>query len=238
MELRESTTNENVMLQLTVKTEHGQKSIAAPVKHAVIGGWTARDKASMEHHMEELEAVGVSRPNTTPVYYRVSASRITLNNSIEAIGTGSSGEVEYVLLAIDGKLYVGAGSDHTDRNAEVNGITIAKQLCDKPLANVFWPYEEVRDHWDKLIIRSYKVDGKKRELYQEGTVSSLLPPSELIGKYTNGGLLPDRTILFGGTVGAIGGIKTSKHFEFELEDPVLKRKINHAYDVNSLPIEG
>ena len=37
--------------------------------------------------------------------------------------------------------------------------------------------------------------------------------------------------MFGGTFAAKGGIRPASRFEYELEDPVLKRKLSHAYDV-------
>ena len=44
--------------------------------------------------------------------------------------------------------------------------------------------------------------------------------------------------MFGGTFAAKGGIRPASRFEFELEDPVLKRNIGHAYDVIELPVLG
>jgi hypothetical protein len=44
--------------------------------------------------------------------------------------------------------------------------------------------------------------------------------------------------MFGGTFAAKGGIRPATRFEFELEDPVLKRKIGHGYDVIELPVLG
>ncbi|MBZ0215183.1 MAG: DUF2848 domain-containing protein, partial [Fimbriimonadaceae bacterium] len=38
--------------------------------------------------------------------------------------------------------------------------------------------------------------------------------------------------------GAIGGVRFSNRFEFELEDPVLGRTIRHAYEVATVPILG
>ncbi len=37
----------------------------------VIAGWTGRDAATVEHHIAELEAIGVARPRTVPCFYRV-----------------------------------------------------------------------------------------------------------------------------------------------------------------------
>jgi hypothetical protein len=44
--------------------------------------------------------------------------------------------------------------------------------------------------------------------------------------------------MFGGTFAAKGGIRPADRFECELEDPVLKRTIRHAYDVITLPVRG
>src|SRR5262249_12608450 len=151
-----------------------------PVRQLVLAGWTGRDKAAMEHHISELEALGVKRPATTPIYYRVSATRLTVGDAIEVSGTDSSGEVEFVLVASGGELLVGLGSDHTDRRAETFGITLSKQLCDKPVATTLWPFAEVADHWDDLILRASIANHGKRELYQEGRLNNMLPPGELI----------------------------------------------------------
>jgi len=101
-----------------------------------------------------------------------------------------------------------------------------------------WELEDVAAHWDRLILRSYAVTGGKRELYQEGTLDAMLPVEELIKRGFAGGKLPDGCAMFGGTFAAKGGIRPADRFEFELEDPVLKRKISHAYDVVTLPVRG
>ena len=44
--------------------------------------------------------------------------------------------------------------------------------------------------------------------------------------------------MFCGTLAAKGGIRPSKRFSFELFDPVLARRIVHAYDIIVLPVEG
>jgi len=45
-------------------------------------------------------------------------------------------------------------------------------------------------------------------------------------------------LMFCGTLAAHGGVRATSEFAFELEDPVLGRKIAHAYRVNSLPNLG
>lgn len=104
---------------------------------AIVAGWTGRDPAALEKHIVELEALGVKRPPTTPVFYRVSAARLTSDTVMEVTGPTSSGEVEFVLLQWENRLWIGVGSDHTDREAETYDVTVSKQMCDKPIAAEF-----------------------------------------------------------------------------------------------------
>jgi hypothetical protein len=207
------------------------------VNDAIIAGWTGRDAIAVEKHIKELEALGVKRPATTPIFYRVAATRLTTDDTIEAVGESSGGEVEFVLLQVAGRLWVGAGSDHTDREVEKYGVTVSKQLCDKPIASVFWSYEEVAPHWDELILRAHVIEGGKSVLYQEGAVTAMMHPQALLEKHSSASLR-DGTLLFGGTLAARGGVRPTSELSFELEDPVLGRKIAHRYRVRVLPILG
>lgn len=209
------------------------------VEQAIIAGWTGRDPAAVQKHIKELEALGVKPPATTPIFYRVSAARITTAESIEATGTASSGEVEYVLLQTGGKLWVGVGSDHTDREVETYGVTVSKQMCDKPIAATFWDHAACAAHWDKLMLRSFIPEKGARVLYQEGAVAGMLSPADLIGRYTNGGkALAEGSLMFCGTFAAKGGIRPADRFDYEIEDPVLGRKIAGGYAVKTLPVLG
>jgi hypothetical protein len=207
------------------------------VTEAVIAGWTGRDSAAVEKHIAELAALGVKRPVTTPIFYRVAASRLSISDSIEVLGDQSSGEVEFVILKALGRLWVGTGSDHTDREVEAYGVSVSKQMCEKPIASSFWPFDEVAAHWDRLTLRSFATIARKRTLYQEGTVAAIRHPEDLMGRYAKDGL-KEGTLMFGGTLAVHGGVRPAERFEFELEDPVLGRKIRHAYDIVSLPNLG
>jgi hypothetical protein len=194
---------------------------------------------AQEKHIAELELLGVRRPPATPVYYRVSTSRLTTSDSIEATGNDSSGEVEFVILFKSGSLWIGVGSDHTDRKVETYNITVSKQMCEKPVAAQVWLFDELNDHWDSLMLRSWAVNDGDRRLYQEGHVSAMLSPQDLIAGYArNGGMLNEGTLMFGGTFPAIGGIRPADRFEFELADPVLERRLAHGYDIRTLPVAG
>jgi hypothetical protein len=143
-----------------------------------------------------------------------------------------------VLIGWQGRIFVGCGSDHTDRKVEAYSVTVSKQMCDKPVASVLWELEDVIAHWDRLILRSWAVIDGARVLYQEGTLDAMLPVKDLIDRGFDGKGLPDGCAMFGGTFAAKGGIRPASRFEFELEDPVLKRKISHGYDVITMPVLG
>jgi hypothetical protein len=225
-------------LTFTIDAQDTTTPLTLPIDQAVIAGWTGRDPVARDRHIAELEAIGIARPATTPIYYRVSARRLTTEDSIEVCGSDSSGEVEFVLIGWQGRIFVGLGSDHTDRKVEAYSVTVSKQMCDKVMAPVLWELEDVIGHWDRMILRSHAWIGGKRELYQEGALDAMLPVSELIARGFEGGKLPDGCAMFGGTFAAKGGIRPASRFEFELEDPVLKRSIHHAYDVIEMPVRG
>jgi Protein of unknown function (DUF2848) len=209
------------------------------IDDAIVAGWTGRDPAAVEKHIRELEALGVKRPALTPIFYRVSAARLTTDNEIEVVGTGSGGEVEFVLLQHDGRMWVGTGSDHTDREVETYGVTVSKQMCDKPMAPTFWAFDEVAPHWDRLMLRAHIVENGERKLYQDGPVTAMMAPLDLIGRYLKAaGSLAENSLMFCGTLAARGGVRPTGQFEFEIEDPVLGRKIAHAYSVRVLPLLG
>ena len=225
-------------LAFTIDTQGTATPLTLAIDQAVIAGWTGRDPVARDKHIAELEAIGIARPATTPIYYRVSARRITTADSIEVSGNDSSGEVEFVLIGWQGRIFVGLGSDHTDRKVEAYSVTVSKQMCDKVMAPVLWELEEVAGHWDQMILRSYAwIDGA-RVLYQEGKLDSMLSVADLVQGGFGGKGLPDGCAMFGGTFAAKGGIRPASRFEYELEDPVLKRNIRHAYDVIALPVLG
>lgn len=196
----------------------------------VIAGWTGRDEAALKKHIMELAEIGVKPPRTTPIFYRVSSSLITYSNQIQVSGTDTSGEVEFVLLSTPDGLWVTVGSDHTDRKAETIGVSLSKQLCEKPIAKEAWKYDEVKPHWDKLVLRSW-ADGK---LYQEGPVATMRAPEDLMNRHP----LKSGWAMFCGTLAAKGGIRPADVFRMELEDPVRKKKLAHEYRVLVLPVEG
>ena len=204
----------------------------------MIAGWTGRDPAAVEKHIRELEALGVKRPATTPIFYRVAAARLTTDDSIEAVGESSGGEVEFVLLQHAGRLWVGAGSDHTDREVEKYGVTVSKQMCDKPIARCSGPTTRSRRIGTGCCCAPTWSKAASARSTRKAPVTAMLDPQRLIARSLPSGSLPDGTLMFCGTLAAHGGVRPTSEFEFELEDPVLGRKIAHGYRVRTLPVLG
>ena len=207
-------------LTFTIDDRGAPTRLTLAIDRAVIAGWTGpRSGGARQAYRRNWKRSGIARPASTPIYYRVSACRITTEDSIEVAGGDSSGEVEFVLIGWQGRTFVGLGSDHTDRKVESYSVTVSKQMCDKPMASELWELEDVIDHWDQMILRSFAWIHGERVLYQEGTLDAMLPVKTLIeGQFGKSGL-PDGCAMFGGTFAAKGGIRPASRFEIELEGP-------------------
>jgi hypothetical protein len=210
--------------------------VGVNIESLVIAGWAGRDAAAIEHHIEELSALGIPRPSATPLYYRIAAQTLTQQRRLTVLGPDTSGEVEPIVVAMADGLWIGIGSDHTDRKAEASGIALSKQLCGKPIGSQLWLYSDVEGHWDELVLRSCATIEGDRVLYQESSVSSLRKPRDLIKRYSDSDTLEAGTLMFCGTPGALRGIRPGTRFEMELIDPVLNRTLTHSYDIDILPV--
>lgn len=200
------------------------------VTELIIAGWTGRDEVALQKHIRELEEIGVKPPKTTPIFYRVSANLFCHSQEIQVSGPDTSGEVEFVLIKVKDDLRIAVGSDHTDRKAETIGVALSKQLCAKPVSRESWGYDQVKGHWERLVLRAWADDA----LYQEGPVSAMRSPEDLMGRYP---LKPGHA-MFCGTLAAKGGIRPAARFRMELDDPVLKRKLQHEYAIRVLDVAG
>jgi len=224
------------MLSFERTTRAGADRIDFMPDTLVIAGWTGRDQAAVQHHIEELQAIGVPPPSSVPVYYRASVTNLTQATRLQVLGPDSSGEAEPVLVSLPDGLWLGLGSDHTDRKAEAAGIALSKQLCGKPLGPELWPLSEVEDHWDALELTATATMDGAEVIYQRGTLAAMRHARDLLARRPGGPALPPGTVMFCGTLAAIGGIRPAARFAMELRDPVLGRVLRHAYDIEALPV--
>ena len=157
---------------------------------------------------------------------------------MEVFGSETSAELEYVLFVRDEKtVYVGVGSDHTDRNLEEFHIPRSKQICPNMVSKTVWPLEEIGGHWDSLTMRCQVVKDGETTLYQEGELGLLLNPWELMAfvKEKIGEPL-ENTVIYSGTFKMLTeAFVFSDRVSGELLDPTLNRRIAFSYDV--LPLD-
>ena len=225
-------------LRMTCWRGEAGESRTVSLQQVVIAGWTGRDPVALNKHIAELKELGVKPPTKVPCFFRASVNVVSTQTDLQYVGEDGTGEIEFFLVSQADGLWVGVGSEHTDRKVETYSIPVSKQLCQKAVAPELWRYEEVKDHWDRLILRAHILEGSRRTLYQEGPLADIRRPEDLISTYTGGsGRLPPGTLMFGGTFSAIGGVRPAPEFHMELEDPVRRRTIAHRYRIHTLPWE-
>ncbi len=212
-----------------------------PARQYVVAGWTGRDAAGIQHHIHELELLGVPPPSTVPLYYRVSALMLTQDQSIEVLGDTSSGEVEPVLFFTAGEWWLTVGSDHTDRKVETYSVAVSKQMCPKPIGTVAWRWSDVVGHQDELQLRSRIFENGQWVDYQTGTLAAIRPLESLRDGFLEGNDGFDGFFITCGTLGAIKnaagqGVRPAEQMELILHDPRRGRSIVHRYSVANLPV--
>lgn len=223
-------------LNLTLESSTGTQDLAFRPQRLVCAGWVGRDEAALRAHVVELEEIGIPGPSKTPIHMNLSANLVTTADAVEVISAESSGEVEFVFLRAGAECYIGVGSDHTDRGFERYSIPASKQMYPKVMSTVVWPYLEVKDHWERLIIRSWSTLDGSRVLYQEDTLAAILDVDGILAAMPTDDPLPaDGLVLFSGTVASKMGMVYGERFDFEMEDPILKRKNRHGYSVTVRP---
>ena len=198
-------------------------------------GYTGRNREAIDAHIHELEEHGIARPKRVPSCFPLLPHLVTAGaRRIDVYGPSTSGEIEPVLILLDGRpAYVAVGSDHTDREMERHSIPHSKQSCPKVISRDVWPYELVAERWDDLTLRSWS-DG---ELYQSARLSAMLPVDQLIATVP-----PERrggsVVLFCGTVALAGPLRFGSHFKGSLGDPEFRKSLTVSYDVTVLePID-
>ena len=188
-------------------------------------------------------------------------SRYLLTNErgVEVQGVHTSGEVEFAAIAGKDTLYVSVASDHNDRSltelwapnlGKVHDTAKAKQMVPAVVAEEAWPYDDVREHWDDLVLRSSVTHRGQRVPYQEFRLAQLVDLEHYLREYP--WLKEEGSVLLGGSSGILANLPKEVYqgqstfedtvfppdFHFEIHDPVLKRSISHSYEISALEPPG
>jgi hypothetical protein len=226
-----------MMIDLTLERLDRRTPLRFACARMVNAGYTGRNQAEVRRHIDELAQKGIPGPPTTPTLYAVIRRALVTDPAIEVYSRETCGEAEYVLLVeSDERIYVGVGSDHTDRKLEEWDIPRAKQICPNVIGKTVWALEDVAGHWDELVLRCRQVVDGREILYQEGQLARLMAPRELMVFVRSkiGGPLAG-TVIFSGTLAALtGGFVYGEKLHAELADPPLKRRLALEYDIRAL----
>ncbi|HVN22888.1 MAG TPA: DUF2848 family protein [Syntrophorhabdales bacterium] len=223
-------------LELSVVTGASSIPLQFRVKRMVNGGYVGRDVEAVKAHLAELSREGVPAPPSVPMIFPVLSDNITADDRIEVIGNKTSGEAEFVLLFDAENIFVGVGSDHTDRELERESIVMSKQVCPNVLSPQVWKYDDVEEGWDDLTIQGWVKprDAEEWLLYQKAPLGTIISARDLIGlvkpAIKDGGV--EGLVIFSGTVPILTReMVFGSAFRAELIDARRDRKLRCEYRV-------
>lgn len=231
------------------------RSLVVRPRCVILAGYTGRDQEQVRRHIEELREQGIPAPDRTPETYSVDPHGLRVasggpghegQSALQggsdqggrlAAGQGwSSGEVEFVLFETAEGLFVGVGSDHTDREIERMSFVDSKRAFPKIIAADVWPVATLASQWDQLSLRSWITAAGVRARYQESALGAILGPDALLA------LVPpeqrgDGLVLFSGTVPALvqAPREGACRFEGELLAADSRPLTQFAYDYEAGP---
>ena len=224
-------------IELVLESKQERRQLTFNYSRMINAGYVGKNQQEVRRHIEELAAKGIPGPKSIPVLFPVVCHALTTDSVIDVYGSETSGEVEYVLCVVsEDEVYVGLGSDHTDRHLEETDIPRSKQICPNLMSRAVWPLEEVESHWDDLLITASVAKDGKDTLYQEGHLGLLLNPAELMSfvKSKIPGPL-ENLIIFSGTMGMLTGeFVFGESFSAKLIDEKLNRRLEISYDIRPL----
>jgi hypothetical protein len=227
------------LLNFTIDGQDGTEQRTLNVTRVYNLGFTIRDKAKMQAHLDEVEGVHVDWPPRPPVIFPISAWATLTDEDVPVQYDRTSGEIEIVTVVDGDELLIGVGSDHTDRALEATDIPWGKQVAPNVIAPTLWRWSEVRDHWDEVLLESLIDSGNGPQLYQKAGVAEFWTPEEMVDS-VKGRIVevPGTRVFFSGTVVSVGAkLNFGRVFNMRMIDPVANKTIEHTYRVTVLADE-
>lgn len=226
-------------LNLEIVSDNGSRWKQFDITRMVNAGYVGRDSAVVQAHIDELKKIGVPPPPRVPMIFPVVCDILTTGANIEVFGNATSGEVEFVLIIDRDAIFVGVGSDHTDRELEASSLVKSKQICSNVLSAQVWPFEDVASVWDELIMRSWVKDDSSGQarLYQEAALGKIISPydlmqlvkAEVIDSDMNG------MAIYSGTIPLVGHEALgASSFRAELCNPHSGKTLSCEYQIHEV----
>ena len=211
----------------------------------------ARDIKSTQQYIDSIRNAGSKMHDAAGVCFK-SRYLLTNENVIEVQGPHTSGEIEFVVFTHEGKLHVTVGSDQNDRSLDplwtqllgrIQDTAKSKQMVPAVTASEAWLYDDVKDHWDDIVLKSRVTTSGELINYQSFALSHLLDIDYY--KHNQSWILDNGSILLGGSGPILPSVPNNifkgqdtlqdivfpMDFHMEISDPILGRTISHKYDV-------
>lgn len=223
-------------IKVCLEDKNGKAEKVITVNRLFNYGSAVRDPELIKKHHAEVKDVGVKIPNrgVLPRMYQMSPWILSTDEEIIVQGEKTSGEVELVFVDAGDDIYVGVGSDHSDREIERYSIHGGKQACPSVLAPKLWRLKEIEDHLDKIVMECEVETAGEKALYQKVNIDVFIDPRKLVSLiYERTSLTPGNgMVLFSGTVPSVDvKLDYADKWTIRLTDTVLNRKIEHTYAV-------
>jgi hypothetical protein len=218
--------NERFVLQFSA--DDGTRVAVTP-EVFVIAGYTGRDRAMVQAHIDELDHEVIAPPQEVPMLYPMPVEILTTAPEIGVSSAQSCGELEPVIVGVDGALYLGCGSDHTARDVEREDIATSKRVCPKPLGSALARIAAFDATFDAIVLES-AMDG---EPYQRGTFAQIAPLATLLELFRSRNPAAKNFVLFCGTVPLLGGaFRFGKRFSGRLSGGPLTAPLALDYQIS------
>lgn len=228
----------NSKIMFTLQADGQSTPLPVEYDQLLAIGYAGRNIAKTMEHIKELEEqLGVPAPKKIPTIFQMSNMLLTQDPDINFVGNDSCGEVEYIIITQGEEIYIGIGSDHTDRKLESASVPKAKQVCPKPIGHEVWRYSDVKDHWDSIKLNSYQVVDGVEVPYQKGTLADILPVEHLLGELKERIGDVSHCVIYSGTVPVLDGFKYGSKFRCEMIDETLGRTLSMEYEINVISEE-
>ena len=207
------------------------------VNHACLFGWAGRNREEVKKHALELAEHGIRGPKNMPEHFIISPCMMTHEPVITCVGDGTCGEIEFFFFQKNGEIYVGVGSEHTDRSLEAVDMIKSKAICEKVMSRELWRYEDVKDHWDKIQLTAWQTVDGREAVYQDSPLEALLTLEAIKAEAEK--LYPslEDVVVWSGTIPTVGGLVYGSQFRGRMKDPVLGRQMDFSYEIKVVPAD-
>lgn len=215
-----------------------EKDLSFNLNRVLIVGYSGSNTKKIMEHIEELEKeLGVPAPKRIPTIFECSKEVLTSEEEVSFVGDMTSGEAEYLIIKHSNNIYIGLGSDHTDRKLESVSVLKSKQVCPKPFSTNLWLYDDIKEYWNEIRLESYQVINGEELIYQKGTLAEILPVEKIILELESRVGDIENCIIFSGTVPLVSGFKYGSSFKGVLIDENKKRNLELNYKVKIISEE-